>query len=799
MPFLWLSLAFITGILLGDILHLTTATWLILVGISLILAIIQIALKRRQKSHPIPSRIYKLLLPFNIPLPILLYALCLGGARYQAELPSLTDPGLIAAFNDDGQEMMVTGVVVTMPDVRDAFTYLRVDAEWMHPSKNLDYMDIHGLVLVRTDPEETFRYGDRVLVRGELETPPEDEGFSYRDYLARQGIYTLMQGVQVSRLEANQGNWFMQWINHLREKALALTYQFWPDPEASLFAGILLGVEKGIPEPVQDAFVETGTSHIIAISGFNIAIISGLFIKVFGRLLGPYRGAVVALLAIFLYTILVGAEASVIRAAIMGVLSLGAGLVGRRQFGYHALALTAAGMTVQDPHVLWDVGFQLSFAATLGLILYAEPLAEAFKRLASRWIPEERATSLSKPVGEFFLFTFAAQITTLPIIAYHFNRISWVSFIANPVILPVQPPIMILGGISLILGFIWFPLGQLMAYAVWPFVTFTIRAVEFFARYTRGSLVLGNFSLAWLSLYYIFLIGTTISWPQLKAWITAEGERIKTAILVPTIVLLSVLTIGTYRSVMTAPDGNLHLTLLQVGTGDAVLIKTPGGRYVLVNGGPSTSLLADGLGRRLPPFQRRLDWLVVASPRQEQIAALPRLVERYPPQNVLWAGLPSISRQADYLREALKTENIPIHPAIPGQILDLGDGAVLKVLSSGNRGAVLLLESGNFRALMPLGLCDGDLESWRMGAGLSPVSLLLLAENGYAPANPPAWINHLNPQLVLLAVAPDDRDGLPDPGTLEALQGYTLLRTDINGWIDVSTDGKEMRVEVERE
>jgi competence protein ComEC len=558
-------------------------------------------------------------------------------------------------------------------------------------------------------------------------------------------------------------------------------------------------VESGIPQPVEDAFNETGTSHIIAISGFNIAIISGLFIRFFGRLLGPYRGALVAVFAVSIYTVLVGAEASVVRSAVMGTLSLGAWLVGRQQHGYHPLALTAAGMAFADPNVIWDVGFQLSFAATLGLVLYADPLSGAFQRVASRWVTEERAEAISKPVGEFLLFTFAAQVTTLPLIAYYFSRISWVSFLANPVILPVQPPIMALGGVSVILGMIWFPLGKLMSLFAWPFMLFTIRAVEAFANRTTGAWVLGEFDMGWLAVYFVVLLGVTFFWERISAWFAEDMDRSRAVLLMPAIIVLGVLAIGVYRGVMTSPDGELHLTLLDVGTGDAVLVRTPGGRYILVNGGPSTSMLADGLGRRLPPLQQRLDWLVVASPGYEQIASLPRLVERYPPDNVLWSGLPSPSRQADYLREELKELGVMIQSAEPGQVLDLGEGAVLKVLASGSRGAVLSLEWENFRALMPLGLCDGDFEAFRMGMDIGEVSLLLLAENGYAPANPPVWIENLNPQLVLLSVAPDDWDGLPDPKTLDSLRGYTLLRTDLNGWIEVRTDGEQMWVNVERQ
>ena len=153
-----------------------------------------------------------------------------------------------------------------------------------------------------------------------------------------------------------------------------------------------------------------------------------------------------------LYTILVGVDASVVRAALMGGLSLLAAQFGRRQEGINSLAFVATLMAIVNPHVLWDVGFQLSFTATLGLILYAEPLSQWFTWAASRFLPAAAAVRLAKPVGEYFLFTLAAQVLTLPVILYHFQRLSWISLLANPLILPAQPPVMIMGGISVLGG-----------------------------------------------------------------------------------------------------------------------------------------------------------------------------------------------------------------------------------------------------------------------------------------------------------------------------------------------------------
>jgi competence protein ComEC len=522
----------------------------------------------------------------------------------------------------------------------------------------------------------------------------------------------------------------------------------------------------------------------------NITILAALFAMIFGRLLGRWRGAMAAVVAIAIYTVLVGADAAVVRAAIMGGLSLFAAQIGRRQDGLNTLAFVAALMALFNPYVLWDVGFQLSFAATLGLLLYAEPLTQAFVRFTSRRTSQSTAERLAGPFGEYFLFTLAAQVTTLAVIVYHFRRLSLTSLIANPVILPAQPAVMILGGLAVILGMAWLPLGQVAAYLAWPFVVFTIRAVEFLSRIPGGVYTLGEVALYWVVLFYAVLILLTFGGSRLRAMVPSIKPSLAFAV-------LGVLTVLVWRAASSAPDGQLHMSLLDVGSGEAVLIQSPTGRYLLVNGGPRPSRLSDALGRRLPLTHRRLDYLVVASPSEEGIAALPRTIQRYPPDNVLWAGPTHGTRAARTLQEALNAAGIRPVRAEAGQTLHLGDGAQMRVLLVGKRGAVLLLEWENFRALLPVGLDFETLEILQNERSLVPVNALLLAESGYAPVNPPEWIDKLRPQVVLLSVAPDDRKGLPSPETLQAVEGYTLLRTDQNGWIQLSTDGEQMWVEVE--
>ncbi len=760
------ALAALAGILIAANVALPWFTWLALPPVGWWLA------RRWQR-------------PWLLPLAL---GLALGGIRLTLAQPDIHDPHFIAAYNDGDAPLRIQGVLIAPPDVRDRYANLRVRVQAVEGAP------VHGDLLARIPAVEalSLRHGDRLILRGIPRTPPEDEAFSYRDYLARRGIYAYLAYPQIVVIGHGGGSPVLAAIYAFRARALAVVRQLWPDPEGALLAGILLGEEQGIAPRVQQAFRDTGTAHIIAISGFNITILAGLFMALFGRWWGYRRGALAAGAAILAYTALVGADAAVVRAAIMGLLALFARTIGRRQDVFRTLAFTALVMALLSPWVLWDVGFQLSFAATLGLVLFADPLTAGFVRLVARLLPPPTAERLAGPVGEFFLFTLAAQITTLPVTAYHFRRLSLVALLANPVILPWQPAVMLLGGAAVLLGLAWLPLGKVAALLAWPFTAFTVRAVEWFGAWPVTTVTLGSFGLLQVVLYYGLLLW--IVWGLRGERPAGQRRAIPATLMLAGLTALAALT---WRAAFAAPDGRLHLYVLDVGSGHALLVQSPSGRFVLIDGGPSALRLTDALGRRLPPLGPGLDWWVIAATREEEVDALPRALDRYPPDAVLWAGMPAASYSARVLRAAFTERAIPVQAAQVGQRLDLGDGVALEVLAVGGRGAVLRLAWGRFTALLPLGMDFDALEALQREPP-TPVTAFLLADSGYAPLNPPAWIAALRPRVVLLSVAADDRDGRPAPALLEALHGYPILRTDRHGWLHLSTDGDRLWIEVER-
>lgn len=785
MSFFLFAIAFFAGVILAAYVPIPAIGWFSASVIFLTLATLLHLLTRRKPYLPLRRAFTPLLLLTFLPL---------GAARYQSTRPLLSNPANLAHYNDTGLTVTITGLLTQSPDARDTYTNLSVQAETIRLANDLDPIPVHGLFLARIDPGPAFHYGDRLTLTGQLQTPPENETFSYRDYLARSGVYSFLPFANASLIQSGQGNPITTALFAFKTKAHETLLHLYPEPEGALLSGILLGIETGIPADLDQAFRDTGTAHIIAISGFNISIIAALFTSLFSRVLGKKQGAFIAILAIAFYTLLVGADAAVVRAALMGSLAIFARQMKQQSGGIstalNTLAVTAAVMVFANPLIPWDAGFQLSFAATLGLVLFADKLNATFAHFLSRYLPISAVDKITPLVGDLVLLTFAAQITTLPLILYHFQRLSLTAFLANPLVLPVQPLVMILGGLTVLVGMIFFPLGQFLAPFAWVFVTYTIRMVELLAKIPNGVIATGQISLPAILIAYaiIFLLVYAVHFH--RSWLPSLNLTVALTILI-------VITTLTWHAALTAPDNLLHLTLLNTGMGDALLLETPTGRHLLLNGGTSPIRLADNLGRRLP-FGGTLDYLLVTAPDANHLAALPDVVERFSPTNVLWAGLANANSSARYLQRTLVGLDLPITPAEPGQTLDLGGGATLRVLTVGKRGAVILLEWGNFRALLPSGLDFDAIDSLRTGRALGSVNILLLAQSGLPTLAPSEWITNLNPNLILLSAEPGNREGLPSPETLDVVEGYNLLRTDLNGWIEITTDGAQMWVEVER-
>jgi competence protein ComEC len=725
---------------------------------------------------------------WRLPRLAFLLALTLGGLRAAWPTP-LADPEL-TDWAARQTRVVLEGRVVGLPEVGDGGVRLRVQLSRGRAVAGTALGARRGVVEVGA-PAGTWACGSRVRLEGRLTTPDPAEGFSYGDYLRRQGVVAQIAPRQMWTLAA-PGRWdAAAALCRLRQRLLGVIERLFPGPEGAFVAGILLGVDHNMPPELQRAFQVTGAAHIIAISGFNITLIAGLASAATRRWLGRRRAVPLTLAAVWVYALLAGASASVLRAAAMGSLALLATVIGRRGAALNALVLAAAVMLALEPRLLGDIGFQLSFMATLGLILYANPLQVRLEGALRPHLPSAWLDALAGPLGEFLLVTLAAQITTWPLTLYYFGRVSLAILPVNLAVLPIQPLVMILSGAATLAGALWLPLGRLLAALAWPSVAYTLQGVAWAADHLGPGLTLLGFGATPLAAYYAALLLLTLGLPATRPRLSWRSLRPA-----PLLMALILLTGVIWRGAARAPDGRLHLVLLDGGEGQALLLTSPRGRRLLIGGEPSARQLTQDLTARLAWPTGGLDWLIVPGGTATDCAGLVRTIEQFPPQGVIWLGPRAPAGTGGALLRALGSAGIPYQPGAVGQSLDLGGGAQLTVLATGDQGALLEVRWQAFRVWLPLGVDKALL------AGLpppdAPLTAYLLADGGRAALNPPAWLAALQPEVFLLSVGVANGRGLPDPATLTAAAARPILRTDRHGWIELSSDGTQLWVTTER-
>jgi len=402
-------------------------------------------------------------------LGIWLICLFLGIARYQQALPIATSDKI---YFYNGEKMEFIGLINKEPDQRPDQVKLKISTQKI--IINGSEQAVSGKVLVTNTLYPEYKYGDQLKISCELKKPEPIEDFNYDQYLSRYDIYSLCYSPKITLLAQNQGNVILTQIYRLKSFFISRINQVLPEPQASFLGGLLIGAKKSIPADLQSYFNKTGTTHIVAVSGYNITIIVS-FLMLLAVNFGINRKQSFWLILVFLviFLMITGLQASILRAAIMGVVCLSAGYLGRKSQVKYVLALTVAIMLLFNPKLLvYDLGFQLSFLATLGLV-YLNPVLNQLLK-----IKNYKLKIVQVVFGDYFLTTVSAIIMTQPLILYQFGKISLVAPLANILVLPFVPLAMLLGFIVGLAAMIWTGLGWVIGWSVWLVLSYIIFVLE---------------------------------------------------------------------------------------------------------------------------------------------------------------------------------------------------------------------------------------------------------------------------------------------------------------------------------
>jgi len=638
-----------------------------------------------------------------------------------------------------GQIVSVSGTVDDDPVARKASRRLTVRVD--HVVTGAEQTRVAFRIEATVYGVTPVSYGDLVLLTGEIEQPPRFDQFDYRAYLAEQGIAGVMPGARLVRVTSHGGDPLHSTILGVRHAVVETVDRALPEPQAALLLGVVFGYRAALPPTLQQQMIASGLIHIVVISGLKVSLLARIIQQAVGRF-APTAAPLIAAGAMASYALLAGASAAALRAAAMGIVVVIAGRLHRDSHVFVSLALTAAVMLGLKPDLAGDVSFQLSFAGTMGIAAMTDRIATWFA-----WLP----AVLRDP----FAATIAAEAATWPMMLANFHQLSLIGPIANALVLPLLPAVIVLGGAGAMIG-------SPIALAGWPLLQAAGMMTSWYRLVIEG---LGSLPLAAITMPYFpprwlaaaaILNGGTLAGVRLRQFFWRK--KVWSA--------LALAALATVVLLLIRPDGRVHVYALDVGTGSAVLVRTANGHQVLIDGGPDADTVTRAMGRSLPPTARTIDIWLITGGRRVNIGAAPAVLSRFRIGSLVVADPDPWSATVRSLVQQAQSQGVPVASA--NGSLEV-DGVRLSQASDG-RSWLIQTDTAVLAVVPPE-------TSWTsLPVGVSGVI--------FTSGGPSTWQGPGH-GFSVIQVAANNRDGFPVRAVLAAMGGASIYRTDRLGSVEL--------------
>jgi competence protein ComEC len=727
----------------------------------------------------------------------------------------------------EGKKVAVTATVTGEPELKQprGVAY-EVDVEQVdgHPAAGRLYVTQRG--------GRAPGFGERVVLTGTPKPPSGPKypgGFDQAAVLARQSIYLTLEAGEARLLGPGRLNPVQRAAVAVRIRLEGVLKATLPPDQAGLMAGLLFGSRTEIPDDVKAAFKASGVLHLLAVSGGNLAMVILPLLGLLYRAGVPRRwAAVMGLGGVVFFVLLTGASPSVMRAGFMAGLVLVGDLLGRERNAVNTLGAAAFLLLLAWPGLLFDLGFQLSAGATLGILLLARPI--------ERWLAPQLQAVFGEKAGGWLAaglsVTFAAQALVEPISLHSFGATSTIAPVANLLVLGFLEPLVQVGSVAALLGLAFLPAARLINWVVrlglWLLV-FTVKAT---AAVPGAYLQVGSPPLGLVAAWYAGL--AVVAWAPLRAflrerlagaagqarrWAAAGGWRgTRAAVIVAVTLVVTAGLAGVWRAAAAGPGEILQVTFLDIGQGDAILIEAPGGQAMLVDAGPAVRPdprsgrpgYDAGADVVLPALSdrgiRRLEYLLLTHPDQDHAGGGAAVLEGIPVSTLLRSGEdPNVKGYTEALAIAA-AKHIPVRGPVAGERILLGPEVALDVLnpppvpytgtrSDTNSNCVVLRL--RYRLVSMLLTCDMEagVEADLLAGGTDlRADVLKVAHHGSGASSTAAFLAAVQPTLAVVSAGNGNPYGHPHAETLERLRtvGTRIFRTDRQGDITVRTDGRTL-------
>ena len=734
-------------------------------------------------------------------------------------LPDLTAEDGLATLH--GTEITLRAEVTGAPE--PAGGSLRLTIEGAQSLAPEGWTPASGKALVWADPEPPavegrvypfLRHGDEVVLRGFLDAPRNIGPFDYREHLAVRGIHTVVSAAEIVSITPGTGGG-LSTLHGLRSKLEDALQRSVPEPVAPVASAMLLGLRAGLQPETYADFREAGLAHLLAVSGLHVGLVLGLSLLVSRAMLGRRNGLylIAPLALLWGYILLAGAPPSAVRAGIMGSAFLLALAVGRMPAAVNALGLSAFLVLLVEPLSLWDRSFQLSFTAMAGVLLLGLPgsawALERTSMLRGR-LPETAGQALGATAASLMV-SLGALVGSLPVVAFNFGEVPLLGAPATLVAMLVMPSFLVASALTAAAGLVFAPLGEALGLVTWLTGTALTQLAALFAAVPGARLTVDGVSAAWVWSAYALMacVGAAATH---RRWMPAVSEAVRTtwegpAHSVERLAVLGVAAVlmGTVWVAALTPDSDLlHLHVLDVGQGDALLIVTPDGASALVDGGPDPRLTANLVDTLMPLEGLRMDVGVLTHRHSDHATGLLALARQGRFEQVFVP--PPLSGEDDSSwRAELDALGVEVHEGVRGMTLTLGEDVILEVLNpplpllSGtssdlnNNSIALRLTYGEASALLMADLfTEAEYALLDTSVDLS-ADVLKVGHHGSSTSTSPELLAAVTAAAAVVPVGEENHFGHPSAEVMarlaEVVGAEQVFTTAEDGCISFASDG----------
>lgn len=708
----------------------------------------------------------------------------------------------ISHFTNRGDIVVVRGTVARYPERRVEKLNLVFATHEIYVEEKIS--PTHGDILVSlVELDTTFNYGDELVVRGKLRKPRGRRNpgeFDYGDYLSAQGIYGTMSvnnPYQIRRISTTNGSRLLTAVIFPAKKYLeTFIRDNLPPQEAALLSGLLIGERGEIPIELRDAFAKLGVIHILAVSGMHVGFIMLIFMGIIGFLRLPYWLRVaLTILALIFYSYLTNLKPPVVRASIMGGLLLFGTLLERKTNVYNTLALAALFILILNPLEIFQSGFQLSFSAVLSIV-YFYPKLKALKPVQNLLRRTKENAALRYPL-DLALVSLAAFLGTLPFTLMYFNRLPNFALVANLFVIPFSFLGLANGLVAAIVNLFAPVLGKLFSASAWFFLHVLIEFVDWASALPFAQVEFYQLSIWNAVAYFVFLLLMfNFHRPVAKRWLLILG-----------------LCVANYFvwSQVRHEKNQLTVTFLDIGQGDAVLIRFPNGRHMLIDGGPRT-MNSDAGEWVIEPYLKKagikvIDALVLSHADSDHLGGFPHLMRKFKIREVWDNG---VMKETNLCREYLALID---SLQIPRRILQAGeivsDFAPVQIFVIHPTTRFLQAHSDRLNDCslslkMSYGQTDflfmgdvehaGEAEIPRFGKLLES-EVMKVSHHGSRTSSSNPILDFVRPGLAVVSVGEMNKFDHPHPEVLARLDSIEaqILRTDLDAAIILKSDGESIK------